>query len=514
MAIQDVDLGEFSAEKDTNLGDYFLEDTSAYKSAEEIEDYRYILVGRTGSGKSAILSHLEQKFKDDNKYLCAFIKPSDKNFLDLIVQTDDFLQIKSIKGLQNVIFKVIWQYAIIATILREKYRGKNELTRWKLIKGTDLKAYRFLKKTNQLADEEKTFTDILSELIKEVSIKIGGVGTISVKNSDTKPSLETVKEIIKETQNFHKGDFWNIVRGSKVYILFDDLDIGWNPEDENQQMLLRGLFSVMKDYAYRKRVKPLVALRTNILDELDLKQAEKYESNILRIRWSKEKLEKMLLLRLKKYTKNKKIRDLKDFFEINDSENPVNYMIERTLYRPRDLLAFCKYAISEAHIKKADKVSINHVLAAQLDYSKSRNKALADEWRNNYSGLETLITEMVRTADKLNLGNLIIPKELNTLLVTIREKIHIRSENKKYSDVMWIWSFFPGDDPLELVKILYKIGILGFQPEVKGDAKFVYKTEDILDIYDVTEDSRFVFHPMIRSREHLAKKTVKKSPWI
>ncbi|NER25831.1 MAG: hypothetical protein F6J96_35080, partial [Symploca sp. SIO1C2] len=437
------------------------------------------------------------------------------NFLDLIVQTDDFLQIKSIKGLENVLFKVIWQYAIIATILREKYRGKSELKRWKLINGQDLKAYRFLKKTNQLADEEKTFTDILSELIKEVGIKIGGIGTISLKNSDKKPSVETAKEIIKETQNFHKGDFWNIVRGSKVYILFDDLDIGWNPEDENQQMLLRGLFSVMKDYAYRKRVKPLVALRTNILDELDLKQAEKYESNILKIIWTKEKLEKMLLLRLKKYNKKKKIGELKDFFEINDSENPVDYMIGRTLYRPRDLLAFCKYSISEAHIKKADKVNMNHVLAAQLDYSKSRNKALADEWSNNYSGLETLINEMVRTANNLNLGNLITPKELNKLLIEIRDKITQNStDNKKYSKLMWLLSFFPeGDSPLELVKILYKIGIIGFKSEEKVEAKFVYKTENILDIVDVTEDSRFVFHPMIRSCERAAKKRVKKSPW-
>ena len=58
--IRDIPLGDFSAEYDTNLSEYFVEDISAYPFAKDFADHRYVLLGRTGSGKSAILSYIKK----------------------------------------------------------------------------------------------------------------------------------------------------------------------------------------------------------------------------------------------------------------------------------------------------------------------------------------------------------------------------------------------------------------------------------------------------------------------
>jgi hypothetical protein len=100
-------------------------------------------------------------------------------------------------------------------------------------------------------------------------------------------------------------------------------------------------------------------------------------------------------------------------------------------------------------------------------------------------------------------------------LSNIRDKIKNNySDNKRYADLMWILSFFPEDEtPLELVKVLYKIGIIGFQAEKTGEPIFVYKSEDILETFEITADSRFQVHPMIRNPDNAAKKKVKEDPW-
>ena len=403
--IRDISLGDFSAEDDNKLGEYFLDTTNAYISATDFSDNRYILLGRTGSGKSAILSYIKEERGNDKKHLCVLIKP-DKSYLDAVIKTDSFYELKQADNVQGILYKLIWQYVIIVAVLKEKYGPEGPLNKRALLHGDGLKAYRFLKRVDQLSKENLTFTDTLCQLVDEINISIKG---FSVKGEKIKESSrDMMVSLIRDTNNFHDNHFWDIVGGDKLYLLFDDLDIGWNPDSEDQQLLLRGLFEVMKDYAYRERVKPLIAVRTNILDELKLPQLEKYESNILLIRWTKPLLKKMLLLRFRKYGIVSATDGLDKVFQVNSGcdsgvygerseyNDPLDYMIDRTLYRPRDILAFCKYAISTAHQKGAGKIKFEHVYAAEITYSKRRLTALSDEWRYMYPNLDFLIRLLVR----------------------------------------------------------------------------------------------------------------------
>lgn len=70
--IENRDLGDLTAERDKNLRLYFVEDIPAYKNAVELDNRKYILMGRTGAGKSAIISQITWICDTNNGYSYSF----------------------------------------------------------------------------------------------------------------------------------------------------------------------------------------------------------------------------------------------------------------------------------------------------------------------------------------------------------------------------------------------------------------------------------------------------------
>ncbi len=263
--IRDISLGDFSAECDGNLSQYFVDDITAYQAAIDFEDHRYILLGRTGSGKSAILSHIKSNFSGDRNFIVTTIRPS-IDYLDAIVRTERFAKLREVQGLESIVYKLIWNYIIMIEVLREKYGSDGPMKKGKLVIGQDLSAYNFLNKAKALSKENLTLFDLTMSIIDELELSLPGI-KIATKKTDNIP-FEITRNLLHEAENFHKNGFWDVVGGAKLYLLFDDLDVGWDPSNESQQLLLAGLFSIIKEYIYKPRVKPLIALRTNILQGL------------------------------------------------------------------------------------------------------------------------------------------------------------------------------------------------------------------------------------------------------
>jgi hypothetical protein len=509
MGIKDISLGDFSAENDSNLSQYFVEEIVAYQAAEDIKDTRYVLIGRTGSGKSAILSHISSKFKDDRNYIVASIRPT-ASYLDAIVKTEDFAKLRQVEGLEPIFYKLIWHYLIMIAVLRSKYGTHGPIKKGRLLIGNDLQAYKFLNRAKQLTTDHITFLDIAIRLIKDISLSIGQL-KITTNTTGNLP-YEITRDLFQEVETFHEKGFWDVVGGSKLYLLFDDLDLGWNPNDENQQSLLIGLFSIMKEYNYRERVKPLIALRTNILEGLNLPQREKFENNILRISWSKEQLRRMLLLRLKEYGGVNNGDGFEQMFKIGQGEDPISYMIEKTLYRPRDLLAFCKYAITDASKTGVEKIEMKNVLAAESLYSKSRSQALADEWKYLYPKLDLLIRLLVAIAKQSNAIQSINTTTLREILVEAKERILTNPEpSEPYDSLKWVNSYFPeNNSPTEIVSVLYKLGILGYK---NGLENYIFSHEQN-EILNITNETEFMFHPMLHNISITDISLGEENPWI
>ena len=112
-------------------------------------------------------------------------------------------------------------------------------------------------------------------------------------------------------------------------------------------------------------------------------QEEKYESLYLRLGWNKSNLKDLVDKRIaylvkRRYTK--KVVGWDDVFPAHvDKEQTIDYLSERTLYRPRDMIAFMNECVHEA--AGDNKITAHNIKMAEEKYSYDRLHSLATEWQ-------------------------------------------------------------------------------------------------------------------------------------
>ncbi|MFM7439842.1 MAG: P-loop ATPase, Sll1717 family, partial [Snowella sp.] len=301
----------------------------------------------------------------------------DKNDLDYIVQQCKSELTSIPENIESIIYKLSWHYTIIINMLKNKYK-ESPLRSFKIYTDTDQMVYDFLKEVESSSSFiDMTIPDLFLRFIKLVKLKV------TMGTSDNKVELElkesiprykfekTYSTILKKTENFIHNDLRKVIGGDKLFILIDDLDIGWNPESQVQQRLLSSLFSAINIYLNKSNIKPIISLRTDIFKGLQVHQREKYQDLILKVDWTKELLKEFIVKRILTVYNDIDIENVeKDFFCGNVGETSlIDYMIIYTLNRPRDLLDLCKLAIKGASEEKSEFITLNHIENALNDYS-------------------------------------------------------------------------------------------------------------------------------------------------
>lgn len=365
----------------------------------KLQNEKFIISGRKGSGKSAIAEKIYSISRDNAEYFCDFIKKGD-------IDIEKITQLTSESD--NLISQELLIEWIILTKLINQLISNEGISNQKEIQ--DLKI--FLKKNSG-------FIDIKSNQIEEViqnkgweinvdyfkrflSAKFGN--RYDIKSGKAPfykllPHLKaTVKELFLNTQN----------RDNHYILIFDDLDIGFNSKSENNIQTLLNLLRIVKDYNisfFGKEgisAKIILLLRDDIsrflLNE-DADTAKLFSSYEILLNWyqhsSVYKNEDELAI---KQFINKRI---KLNFENNefdfDKERPwesliasdesytytsFKYVIDHTLIRPRDLILFFK-PLSE--LKLPIPINKNDINVLLGKYSVEFVKELRNELSAHYS---------------------------------------------------------------------------------------------------------------------------------
>ncbi|EIE1397003.1 hypothetical protein KDX52_004373 [Escherichia coli] len=125
-----------------------------------------------------------------------------------------------------------------------------------------------------------------------------------------------------------------------------------------------------------------------------LRQDEKDQSLIYPVSWNKSEIREIIDMRINHLIKNKyqssRTITMKDIFNFEiDNVYADDYILDRTMLRPRDAISFVNYCLKECD----GHVSINQdiVLMAEEKFFSSRKRALVSEWGTIYKNISGYI---------------------------------------------------------------------------------------------------------------------------
>ena len=149
--------------------------------------------------------------------------------------------------------------------------------------------------------------------------------------------------------------------GSKYFICFDQLDLGFSPNDPSYGQRLIGLLIAAKDLAVAARdegksFNPVVFLRDDIYQDLQFEDKNKITENFAtRIDWQESSngltlqqlMESRFSSKLTGGSEAVRWADVFDeSFEMPSRQSKYKHICDRTFLRPRDMIKFCNEIVA------------------------------------------------------------------------------------------------------------------------------------------------------------------------
>ena len=289
-------IGALAAEQDTQFLESCFVDTGAYALAQAADDNRVIIVGRTGTGKSAILRMLESRHRN------RVIRIEPENLALAYVSNSTVLSFFSDIGVNlDPFFKLLWRHVITVELLNHHLQDPNGqsstnlLARLRALFSSDTKVDRerrdavaYLEKWGQSfwKDTEFRVKEITSSVEKQLKAAIGahastaGLGGRSMA-SGTSTLTETERaeikkrgqEIISNAQVQDLNKVLRLINGvlpgrhNTYYVVIDGLDEGW-VEDRIRYKLIMALIVTVRDFIKIEGAKVIIALRRDLIDRV------------------------------------------------------------------------------------------------------------------------------------------------------------------------------------------------------------------------------------------------------
>ena len=515
-------VGAAAAEEDEQfLSDCFL-DTGDLSTLSDCQDPCRLIIGRTGSGKTALLKKLTEVKN------VIVISPESLSFNYLTNST--ILQFFLEAGVKlDLFFKLLWRHVFTVELIKKRYEITNEATKqtfFERIKNILVSDKKKERAVNYLLQWGERFWEPTEYRIKEITGRIekelkSSLGTEIVPfNFNLDAAIKLSKEqkanivqrgqaVINEIQLRELTDVMTFLdedvfddEEQHYYVTIDKLDENWI-EDKFRYLLIRSLIETVRDFQKVKNIKIIVALRVDLIERVfrytrDLGfQEEKYRSLFLPLKWNEGQLKDLLDKRvncLVKQSYTKQPVGYRDLLPSKINSKPaIEYMIERTLLRPRELIEFFNDCIEQAEGRPT--ITKNMLLTAEGNYSKNRLRSLQDEWFGDYPTLLEFSTFLRKKPKQFKLENL-DDKEIEEFCLHYAIKYPDRNDilslqAKQVAEGMvssiTFFSF--------LFHVFYRTGIVGLKTETFDKMQWSNKGTSTIAANTIDLNTRVEIHP-------------------
>ncbi|MEZ8509722.1 hypothetical protein AB6D22_02660 [Vibrio splendidus] len=462
-------LGDIRAEHDTNMLETSFWQTTEYKSLLESYD-RCIIVGRRGTGKSALVHMLSKHWQKRPRTETLIITPVEEQIIGLrdVLKLfgDNYLHVKAGS-------KLAWRYAIymeVITALANHYKLKSHLD----INSIQSHLLEWGPKKRNIAS--KIRRKLLSILNSDDPNKSPESRIADLSDSF---DLELLEEVILEATE--KGNF--------QFVLFaDKLDEGYTPDDLGVAIVDGFIQSVIDiKHCLDDKVIAFAFVRDNIyraISKNDPDFTRNIEGQTLRIHWDEYNLYNLVCNRLRSAFNNTTENNTKVWNSYTSDElrtaKGFRLALKLTLYRPRDILVLLNDAFLRAGSQDRGKIILDDIDATANVISNNRLIDLHKEYETVFPALD-VFTSCFRN----------IPAEMSIYEASLLVEQVL--EDKDISDKLVVQDIILSDNPKQIIQRLYSVGFLGIYNEKSSSYVFCHDGKDPERSF--SDESKVLIHP-------------------
>jgi hypothetical protein len=457
-------IGGIEADNDNLLMTCF-QDHDAFKQLRDFK--KQIILGRKGTGKTAIFKKLLNE-EDSRTFTYGHTFSEypwhhhDKQVKLGVPEHEKYMQ--------------SWKYLILLTISKILLNHDDNFPFDEDSLDRMSKLESFVKDSYGTTNPD--ITDIFSPS-KQLKIKPNFSLDIGVLKSGISPEnvpVEHLPTIIQEV-NRNLADYVikSLNPDNRYYILFDQLDLGFDPNDPNYNNRIIGLLLASRDLnnharELEKKLSVTTFLRDDIYDKLKFDDKNKLTHGYTTfIEWDvrgQHTLKQLIERRFNEVLKSDERENIswEDVFDENQSmtgrQTKYNYITERTFLRPRDIIRFTNEIIYQHknNNNEEEKIKNKDVNSAKNEYSRYFLEELDDEIHKHlpeYEGILDVIRKIGYYQFKFHQFQQLLDQRQNLF----REQISAHNALKKLFEFSIVG--------------FYQVGGMGY-----GGSGYVFKYKD------------------------------------
>ncbi len=519
-------VGEAAAEEDEKfLFDCFVDNGDLEVLADCSAPQR-IVVGRTGSGKSALLRILESREEH-------VIKLAPEHLALNYLSNSGVIRFFEEAGANlDLFYQLLWKHVLAVELVKQKYKITNESTQKSFLASlsqlfTKDKAkeqaiaylrmwgenfwneteYRVREITSRIENDLKSSisSDALMakleagashRLSEEEKLEVISRGARVVSQVQMKALADVLKLLADEIFNDSQEAY---------YITIDDLDTKWI-DDSLKYKLIRALIETVKSFRQVRSVKIIVSLRLDLLQRVISAtrdsgfQSEKYESLRLNLRWSEKELLTLIDRRIQHLVKQRytsRAVPMKELFPSHIGKLRFeDYLMQQTLLRPRDAILFVNECIARASDK--GQIGVQIVQDAEGTYSQKRVDSLHEEWGTIYPKIDSYLRIFSRRAVSIKVTEL-SEESIRSWVETdlLASSSDIADPVAKAASLCFLeekishFRFL-----LTLIDALYRVGAIGIKPDAASPEYWSFFSDHVPSEGTIKPSSTIRLHPV------------------
>ena len=432
-------LGDIRAEADHEmLGLSFIE-TPDYKTLISATD-RTVVVGRRGSGKSALAYGLAKHWRQVPKTRVIQLAPQEDQMIGLrpIVRKfgTDF-------NLLRAACRIMWRYALmleLAASASESYKFAGaqaarvlapHIARWKRASG---------------------FSGRLRTVLNNV-LKDGVTPEEQIGNFSSLLEVDRVKEALKQVLPEMKTEF---------VVLIDKLDEGYQSDDVGTALADGLILATINVAGWLPNTKVTLFARDNVaraVAKADPDYSRDIEGQVLRLHWDEQLLISVVCARLRRAFSLGDIESNLKVWNRCAGQNlrgmsGFRQCLRLTLYRPRDILALLNQAFYRAAGQGRDQIMIEDLESTAQEISQTRLDDLHKEYNAILPGLSVLTASFAGHSPECTSA------EAADRLEAVAGAPHEDAATQQHFEIV--------KDFGALVRSLYSVGFIGLRDPASG----------------------------------------------